>query len=76
MPRDAVDRLVDLIGTGEPWADGLAEPELAVAEMTRRDEDTRTGQRETWEEHAALELVFATRSGVLAPYPEAADETW
>jgi hypothetical protein len=70
--RDAVDRLVDLIGTGEPWADRLAEPELALAELTRRDQDTRS-QRETWEGHAALELVFAART-VLAPYPEADDD--
>ena len=66
--RDAVDRLVALIGSAEPWADGKAAPEIALIELTRRDETTQAS-RAAWEGHAALDLLFGARQ-VLAPVDE------
>jgi hypothetical protein len=63
--RDAVDRLIALIGPAEPWADGANAPELALIELTRRDEDNQP-KRAAWEGHSALDLLMAARE-VFAP---------
>jgi hypothetical protein len=63
--RDALDRLIALIGSGEPRADGKAAPERALIERTRRDEDKQP-RRSLLERFAALELLMAA-SDVLAP---------
>jgi hypothetical protein len=63
--RDSVDRLIALIGSAEPWAEGLAAPELALIELTRRDEDNQP-RRAVLEGFAALDLLMAARE-VLAP---------
>jgi hypothetical protein len=70
--RDAVSRLVVLIGSDLPWADGGAAPETALIELTRRDEADHT-DRASWEGHAALDLLMAART-VLAPVGDAFDE--
>jgi len=63
--RDAVNRLIALVGSPEPWTDDRAEPELALITLTRRDENNQS-KREVWEGHAALDLLMAARE-VLAP---------
>jgi hypothetical protein len=63
-----VDRLVALIGTDAPWADGGGRPEIALIELTRADERTHT-DRVTWEQDAALSLLIGARN-ILAPFDD------
>jgi hypothetical protein len=72
--RDALDRLVGLIGSGAPWDGDSAAPEKALIEMTRARE-TDQADRSSWEGHAALDLLMGARL-VLAPADDAirADE--
>ena len=64
--REAVDRLVELVGSSEPWADGRAQPERALITLMRTDEDTQT-KLEVRTGHAALALLMAA-SAVLDPH--------
>jgi hypothetical protein len=71
--QEASARLVELIGSSAPWADGRAAPELALISLTRSTEATDS-QSEAFEGHAALDLLMAARE-VLAPASGHTDKT-